>query len=165
MRRKMKIRYFLFTHACFIVDFHLAEFQSFDAKLHHDHIPTHRFLLASELFYFSVTKRLTALTGADGERVHPNVRPVEEVKDVDFEIPLFFPTRWKTIFLPVNNSIINQNMSGQVRCGAYAGAARPSSFQIGKEKRKLGTYAMKRVAAGAHVPTPWLFEPAKTPRR
>ena len=32
--------------------------------------------------------------------------------------------------------------------------------QWGKEG-KLGTYAMKRVAAGAHFPTPWLFEPAK----
>ena len=30
-------------------------------------------------------------------------------------------------------------------------------------KGKLGTYAMKRVAAGAHLPTPWLFEPAKRP--
>ena len=28
-------------------------------------------------------------------------------------------------------------------------------------QRKLGTNAMKRVAAGAHLPTPWLFEPAK----
>ena len=24
-------------------------------------------------------------------------------------------------------------------------------------------YAMKRVAASAHLPTPWLFEPAKSP--
>ena len=32
-----------------------------------------------------------------------------------------------------------------------------------EKKRKLGTYAMKRVAAGAHLPTPWLFEPAKRP--
>ena len=29
-----------------------------------------------------------------------------------------------------------------------------------KGKGKLG-YAMKRVAAGAHLPTPWLFVPAK----
>ena len=27
--------------------------------------------------------------------------------------------------------------------------------------RKLGAYAMKRVAAGAHLPIPWLFEAAK----
>ena len=27
----------------------------------------------------------------------------------------------------------------------------------------LEAYAMKRVAAGAHLPTPWLFEPAKRP--
>ena len=27
----------------------------------------------------------------------------------------------------------------------------------------LGANAMKRVAAGAHLPTPWLFEPAKRP--
>ena len=31
------------------------------------------------------------------------------------------------------------------------------------KKGKLGTYAMKRVTAGAHLPTPWLFEPAKRP--
>ena len=28
---------------------------------------------------------------------------------------------------------------------------------------RLGVYAMERVAAGAHTPTPWLFEPAKRP--
>ena len=28
---------------------------------------------------------------------------------------------------------------------------------------KLGANAMKLVAAGAHLPTPWLFEPAKCP--
>ena len=28
------------------------------------------------------------------------------------------------------------------------------------KKGKLGANAMKRVAAGAHLPTPWLFEPA-----
>ena len=33
---------------------------------------------------------------------------------------------------------------------------------IGK-KGKLGANAMKRVAAGADLPTPWLFEPAKSP--
>ena len=32
---------------------------------------------------------------------------------------------------------------------------------IEKEKGKLGAYAMKRVAAGAHLSTPWLFELAK----
>ena len=31
------------------------------------------------------------------------------------------------------------------------------------EKGNLGSYAMKLVAAGAHIPTPWLFEPAKCP--
>ena len=31
------------------------------------------------------------------------------------------------------------------------------------EKGKLGAYAMKRVAAGAHLPTPWVLEPAKRP--
>ena len=30
-----------------------------------------------------------------------------------------------------------------------------------KGKGNLGAYAMKRVAAGAHLPTLWLFEPAK----
>ena len=33
-------------------------------------------------------------------------------------------------------------------------------IKVGKEN-KLGTYAMKRVAAGAQLPTPWLFEHAK----
>ena len=32
-----------------------------------------------------------------------------------------------------------------------------------KGKGMLGTNAIKRVAAGAHLPTPWLFEPAKLP--
>ena len=33
---------------------------------------------------------------------------------------------------------------------------------LSEEKEgKLGANAMKRVAAGAHLPTPWLFEPAK----
>ena len=30
---------------------------------------------------------------------------------------------------------------------------------------KVGGYVMKRVAAGAHLPTPWLFEAAKTSRQ
>ena len=30
-------------------------------------------------------------------------------------------------------------------------------------EKKLGAHAMKRVAAGAHLRTPWLFEPAKHP--
>ena len=36
-------------------------------------------------------------------------------------------------------------------------------WRIAGKKEKLGTNAMKRVAAGAHLPTPWLFEPAKRP--
>ena len=32
-----------------------------------------------------------------------------------------------------------------------------------KENGKLGAYAMKRVAAGAHLSTSWIFEPAKRP--
>ena len=28
-----------------------------------------------------------------------------------------------------------------------------------ERKGKLGAHVMKRVAAGAHLPTPWLFEP------
>ena len=32
-----------------------------------------------------------------------------------------------------------------------------------KEKMKLRAYAMNYVAAGAHLPTPWLFEPAERP--
>ena len=38
-----------------------------------------------------------------------------------------------------------------------------SDLRKGKEKGKLGTYAMKRAAEGAHLPTPWLFEPPKRP--
>ena len=33
---------------------------------------------------------------------------------------------------------------------------------IGKEK-ELGAHALDREAAGAHLPTSWLFEPAKCP--
>ena len=36
------------------------------------------------------------------------------------------------------------------------------SFQK-RKKVKLGAYTMKRVGAGAHLPTLWLFEPAKCP--
>ena len=32
-----------------------------------------------------------------------------------------------------------------------------------KGKRKFGAYPMKCVAAGAHLPTPSLFDPAKRP--
>ena len=39
-----------------------------------------------------------------------------------------------------------------------------TTHQVLKAKTgKLEPYAMKRVAAGAHLPTPWLFEPAKRP--
>ena len=31
------------------------------------------------------------------------------------------------------------------------------------KKGKLGAYAMKRVAAGAHLLTPWIFKPARRP--
>ena len=31
------------------------------------------------------------------------------------------------------------------------------------KKEKLEANAMKRIAAGAHLPTLWLFEPAKRP--
>ena len=31
------------------------------------------------------------------------------------------------------------------------------------KKGKLGAHAIKRVTAGAHLPTPWVFEPAKRP--
>ena len=32
-----------------------------------------------------------------------------------------------------------------------------------KKEGKLGANAIERVAAGAHLPAPWLFEPAKRP--
>ena len=35
--------------------------------------------------------------------------------------------------------------------------------KAGKGKRKFGAYTMKRVAAGVHLPTPWVFEPVKRP--
>ena len=38
-----------------------------------------------------------------------------------------------------------------------------SNNPIYPRKRKVGAYAMKRVAAGAQLPKPWLFEPAKRP--
>ena len=44
-----------------------------------------------------------------------------------------------------------------------AHAADLSSPVVGSRKGKLGANAMKRVAAGAHLPTPWLFEHAKRP--
>ena len=34
---------------------------------------------------------------------------------------------------------------------------------IRRKRGKLAAYARKRVAAGAHLPSPWLFEPAKYP--
>ena len=34
------------------------------------------------------------------------------------------------------------------------------TFTVGR-KGKLGVYVMECVAAGAHLPTPWLFEAAK----
>ena len=38
-----------------------------------------------------------------------------------------------------------------------------ADFYSRKNKGKLGANVMKRVAAGAHLPTSWLFEPAKRP--
>ena len=48
--------------------------------------------------------------------------------------------------------------------GKILGESVVQTLQLwGRKKGKLGTYAMKRVAAGAHLPKPWLFEPAKRP--
>ena len=30
-------------------------------------------------------------------------------------------------------------------------------FDYWNRRKQMGTYAMKRAAAGAHLPTPWLF--------
>ena len=38
-----------------------------------------------------------------------------------------------------------------------------SGHVLRMKKGKLGANATKRVAAGAHLPTYWLFEPAKRP--
>ena len=35
--------------------------------------------------------------------------------------------------------------------------------ELGRKEEELVVYAIKRVAAGAHVPTPRFFEPAKRP--
>ena len=37
-----------------------------------------------------------------------------------------------------------------------------ASLYVGKEKGKLGVYAVKRVAAGAHIPSAWNFGNSKT---
>ena len=42
-------------------------------------------------------------------------------------------------------------------------SARCATHAVGKKDEVGGSYAMKRLAAGAHLPTPWLFEPAKRP--
>ena len=36
-------------------------------------------------------------------------------------------------------------------------------FRTLRREKSWEAYAMKRTAAGAHLPTPWLFEPAKRP--
>ena len=36
-------------------------------------------------------------------------------------------------------------------------------IRLSEKNEKLGAYAMKRVAASAHLPAPRLFEPAKRP--
>ena len=43
----------------------------------------------------------------------------------------------------------------------WAGCGTGVGRKVGKGK--LGPHAMKRVAADAHLPTPWFFEPAKRP--
>ena len=45
----------------------------------------------------------------------------------------------------------------------YFGRGIPLRRKLWKKKLKLGAYAMKRVATSAHLPTLWLFEPAKRP--
>ena len=52
------------------------------------------------------------------------------------------------------------------RNNVYRSAKPPSTkshvgMDTERKKGKLGANAMKRVAAGAPLPTPWLFEPAK----
>ena len=54
-------------------------------------------------------------------------------------------------------------------CDAFVQLAEKTQFTIictihlTIRREKVVAYAMKRVAAGAHLPTPWLFEPAKRP--
>ena len=47
--------------------------------------------------------------------------------------------------------------------GTISGHWNQERSEWGERKRKFGPYALKRVAAGAHLPTPWLFELAKRP--
>ena len=49
-----------------------------------------------------------------------------------------------------------------INCPSNASNCRSKADQE-KEKVKLEEHAIKRIAAGAHLPTPWLFEPAKRP--
>ena len=64
------------------------------------------------------------------------------------------PTRWHQQYLVTGR---RQGSSGEL-----SKIPQIQNFPEGKEG-KLGTNAMKRVAAGAHLPTPWLFEPAERP--
>ena len=74
----------------------------------------------------------------------------------DYDRMWYFPKKdlWEKL-IKADNFSTHANFSPLILFGI---SCRP---HIGKGK--LGTYAMKRVAAGAYIPTPWLFEPAKRP--
>ena len=62
------------------------------------------------------------------------------------------------IFVAVLNAVNSTHVPNRA---SFSGDTR-HAFDSGlKKKGKLGANAMKRAAAGAHLPTPWLFEPAK----
>ena len=39
----------------------------------------------------------------------------------------------------------------------------PCTVSYSEDEKKLGAYALELVAAGAHLPNPWVFELAKRP--
>ena len=74
------------------------------------------------------------------------------------------------IFNPLRKEpVITSEVGGRLRptvvtpSGGSQAAIHPCNDGIGSKKGKLGAHAVKRVAAGAHLLNPWLFEPAKRP--
>ena len=68
---------------------------------------------------------------------------------------------------PIKNHEIRSETVGRLKTLDQIRDHGTSSKTMGPDlrpqKKMLGAYSMKRVAAGAHLPTPWLFEPEKRP--
>ena len=75
---------------------------------------------------------------------------IESVMRTESMRPLMCSTR--------NGGVIIRKERGDIRSVfiRVSGAVR-------KREEMLGAYGIKRVAAGAHLPTPLIFEPAKRP--